>query len=281
MHEHNIFIDDIDVVIVTHAHIDHNADVRGLASLLYEYNKGNKRGVKFYSELLPDLIFSDTHSIHWILDNATYNQVKDDINGQKFTPLKTTCDRNEHIKLSEEIEVAPFFTEHVIDSLIGKDSYGIKLKFQDKTKEYLWGYTSDTKYFNNLASIFSDCDVLIMNISDIYKKDVEGVKSKSGHLGFDGCLKLLDGTGLSLALISEFTCMNGDFRFEIVKSLQNEVRGKCVRVLPAEVGLCISLTGEKMKCSTCGRFHLLSENRAVRPLAGFTKIQYICSECTI
>lgn len=40
MHEHQIFIDDIDVIIVTHAHIDHNGDVRGLASLPYEFNKG-------------------------------------------------------------------------------------------------------------------------------------------------------------------------------------------------------------------------------------------------
>ena len=281
MHEHSIFIDDIDVVIVTHAHIDHNADVRGLASLLYEYNKGRERWIKLYSALLPDETSLEIHSIHWILDSTTYSQVKDDIKDQKVTLLKRACDTREHIKLSDYISIEPFYTEHVVDDMFGKDSYGIKCKFQNETGEYLWGYTSDTKYFTELVSFLSDCNVLIMNISDIYEKDVEGIKSKSNHLGFDGCIKLINGMNTSLALISEFTCMNGDYRFEIVKGLKNQVSRGDVRVLPAEVGLCISLTGDSMKCSTCGRFHPISDNIAIHPRESFSKIQYICSDCTI
>ncbi len=276
MHEHMIFVDDIDVVIVTHAHLDHNADVRGLASLLYEFNKGRERGARFYSSLLPKPTPVEVHTIHWILDCATYYQVKDDIDEREVTLLSDLCGRDRFFELAEDVSVKVFAIEH-----IHGDSYGIRFSFKGDAEEHSWGYTSDTRYFSDLSAALGGCDVLIMNISDVYEKDVEGVKPKSTHLGFDGCLRLLNSVKPSLALISEFTCMNGDYRFEIVRCLKEESDGVCAKVLPAEIGLRLALSGEHIRCSACGQFHPIAGSSAIRPVESFARIQYICDDCMI
>lgn len=276
MHEYGILIDDIDVVIVTHAHIDHNQDVRGIASLLYEYNKGRERNAKFYNTLLPNTVLTNNHSIHWVLDSSTYQQVKEDIGGQKVTLLKSIIESKSTVKLSDDTELIPFITEH-----IEGDSFGIKLVFKDSEKEHIWGYTSDTKYFTGLLDSLSDCEIIIMNISDVYYQDVEGVKAKNGHLGFDGCMQLLENLDPSIALISEFTCMNGDYRFETIKGLCDNTKDKNVRIMPADVGLSLSINGETVRCSYCGHFHSVSETRVIRPTEYYSQIGYVCQKCMI
>lgn len=49
MHRNNIFIDDIDSVIVAHSHLDHNSDVGILSALKYDYNR-NRAGNAVFSK---------------------------------------------------------------------------------------------------------------------------------------------------------------------------------------------------------------------------------------
>lgn len=58
-------------------------------------------------------------------------------------------------------------------------SYGVKFKINLESRAIIVGYTSDTKYFSDIAAFMAEADILIFNISDIYEKDVRGTKQKN------------------------------------------------------------------------------------------------------
>ena len=275
MHDQQIFIDDIDIVIVTHAHIDHNYDVRGIASLQYDYNKGLKKSIEFYSSFFEEINMTE-HKITWIVDKKTRELLSEDVPDAYIKNLEDICDNFMLESLSDDIRLQVFRTNHIKD-----DSYGIKLYFRNINDTYIWGYTSDTKYFDQLHEYLIDCNTLILNISDVYQKDVEGVKFKHGHLGFNGCFSLLKQLSPRLVLISEFTCSNGDFRFEIVKALRDGISNENMIILPAEVAMSIKLSGEAVKCSYCGYYKPTNLIRTIKPLNDFEKIHYVCEKCLL
>lgn len=70
MHRNNIFIDDIDTVIVTHSHLDHNCDVGVLSALKYDYNRNKSREREFFEEFF-DCNKDKPHRITWYMDEET------------------------------------------------------------------------------------------------------------------------------------------------------------------------------------------------------------------
>lgn len=69
MHEHGIYIEDVDAVIITHDHLDHNADAETISSLVYDYNSYNARKDAIVCEVL-ELGESSKHDINWIMDSG-------------------------------------------------------------------------------------------------------------------------------------------------------------------------------------------------------------------
>ncbi len=272
MHKQGIFIEDINAVIVTHNHLDHNADVGTISALLHDINRYYNSQVKFYKNFFHG-IKSKVHEIDWWLDESTQENNKEII---EKSNLLSQC--REWTQLNEKVYISALETRHMLE---GK-SYGIKYKVEIDEKDLIVGYTSDTRFFPEIMEFMKECDILIFHISDIYEKDVRGTKQKNSHLGYDGSLHLLKGGDqqFRIAIASEFCCNNGDYRMKVVRKLNEYVKEKGItRVIPGEVGLKIDLQSSGIYCSHCKRVVPVNSVSVVSSEEEFGTIQYVCENC--
>lgn len=272
MHRHGIFIDDVGAVVVTHDHLDHNADVRAISALQHDLNRYYDSRVKFYKKF-----FHGTHekkqNISWWLDEGTYEAHREIISD---CVLLSGCSR--WTELSDKVSLCTIETKHMKNGR----SYGIKFKVRLGGQETVIGYTSDTKFFPELKFFMEDVNILIFNISDIYEKDVRGIRQKNSHLGYDGSINLLEGKqqGCELAIASEFCCSNGDYRMRVIRQLNTHIqREKKMRVIPGEVGLKVDLPSGGVYCSRCKRVVPVESISVVAAEHEFGAIQYVCGNC--
>lgn len=275
MHRNGVFIEDINAVIVTHNHLDHNKDIGTISALQHDLNGYYERRTKFFKKYF-DQIDNPEHKISWLLDEGTQK----DNESNKLIRLNSVVlsDCTDWTKLSEEISIMAFPTDHMREGV----SYGIKCKICLNEKKIVIGYTSDTKFFPELLEYLQESDIIIFNISDIYEKDIRGYKSKSNHLGYDGSIRILKSDELSyqLAIASEFCCTNGDYRMKLVKKLSEQAELEEKRyVIASEVGLQVSLDELKVVCSRCKCTESLDKVVVVAPKLEFGKIEYICNRC--
>lgn len=280
MHRNNIFIDDIDYVIISHNHIDHCNDASSLSAMNYDYNKCLGREHKFFSNFFE--IDKPNHSIVWIVDDASSKQVKGFIDSESESKselvLLSDIVRNctDYYSICDFISIKAIHTKHIKDS---NDSFGIKLKFKGDGVDYIWGYSSDTSFFPELLVFFDDCKAIVLNVSDIYPSDLKLSKLKSSHLGYTGCQQIIEKTKSDLVLISEFACINGDNRFEIAQLLSKCAAGSSV--LPTEIGLKISISVDNAICSICNQPQPLDQIKTLRPRKSFSKLKYVCNKCLL
>lgn len=275
MHKHGIFITDINVIIITHDHLDHNADAAVLSSLLHDYNTYTQRKNKIVKEIF-NTKSDKPHEIIWIADGETKNKLSKQV--ENLIPLRKYLGRQKQIfSRNNDIKLSAVQTEHIRGN---KETYGIKISLKYNGITVNLGYTSDTGYFTGLADYYRDVDLLIFNISDIYKKDVKGIKDKHSHLGYNGSLKLLQESGAKVAIASEFCCTNGDIRVKLVKILKEEIstESKC-DVFPGEIGLNIDLPSLKVECCICKNKVFAEDVKIVAPEKEYERIQYICGNC--
>lgn len=275
MHRNGVFIEDINAVIVTHNHLDHNKDIGTISALQHDLNRYYERRTGFYKKYFGQ-INNPEHKISWWLDEGTQK----DNESNKSISLNSVVlsDCTDWTKVSEEISIMAFPTKHMKEGV----SYGIKCRICLKEKEVVIGYTSDTKFFPELLEYLQESDIIIFNISDIYEKDIRGYKSKSNHLGYDGSIRILKSSELSyqLAIASEFCCTNGDYRMKLVKKLSEQAELKEKRyVIASEVGLQVSLDNLQVVCSRCKCAETLNNVVVVAPEREFGKIEYICNRC--
>ena len=268
MHRNSISIHDIDIVIVTHSHMDHNSDVEKISSLKHDLNLYYKQ----CNEMLQILGRNtyDYHNIKWIMDKIDFDKLSLDSDEEKHELSDYISEEN--ITSDETISLKSIETDHMKGS---KESYAIRLKIGDVHI----GYTSDTPYDDRLISFFSDIDILIFNISDIYENDVRGIKNKRGHLGYNGSYNLLKKIKPSLAIASEFCCTNGDVRNDIISQLVTDLDNNSF-IIPGEIGTTISLSDLMVKCSVCHR--LVDRNKIlhISPDVSYGIIHHVCNQCS-
>ena len=272
MHKQGIFIEDINTVIVTHNHLDHNADLGTLSALSHDLNGYYKRQAAFYQEFF-DGVQGKKHTIDWFLDKSTKESMQEIIDNSRELVRYDSWEN-----ISENISMQSIETMHIKNGI----SYGLKFRINLKNEMLQIGYTSDTKFFPELAEFFKEVNILIFNISDIYEKDVRGIKSKNSHLGYDGSLRLLmkNFSNLKLAIASEFCCSKGDYRMKVLRKLSEQIeRQKSVCVIPGEVGLKIDMPSGNICCSQCKRMVPISSMSVVAPEKEFGFIRYVCNRC--
>lgn len=274
MHKYGIYINNIDVVIITHDHLDHNADAKIISSLLYDLNNYNQRKGKIVKHVF-ELEKIKEHTITWIVDNGTKTMLRKNVKIIKSLS-SYVGKKSQIVKGNKNIKLSAIRTQHIKDS---EESYGIKL-FMNYEEPITIGYTSDTAFFPNLALFYSKTDILIFNVSDIYKKDVKGIKDKHSHLGYNGSTKLLKEIKGELAIASEFCCTNGDFRLDLVNTLSKEIRKKSsLNIIPGEIGLNIFIPKLQIECSICRKMVKRNDICVLSPQKEFGKIQYSCRRC--
>lgn len=153
------------------------------------------------------------------------------------------------------------------------------------------GYTSDTAFHVDIVSgmceALKDCDIIIENISGIYKDDILLEVLKERHLGYNGCYRLIQelhtksAKKLRYVLLSEFSNLVNDIRFDIAKYMQDNVHTNIdsgINVYPAEVGMVVDLNDLLIQCSECHEF--TEQPIVVRQEDENTPLRYCCDRCT-
>lgn len=281
LHKNKLNVFDIDVVIVTHNHIDHNHDIR----LIDDLNKCSWK--------------EKEHIIKWYLDEGTYNASKYFLEDYSTINSNGTSNKSNIIEYKEQTSISKNFnidknskitvfpTFHIQNaSTFSNDSFGIKIELMQQNKVHMSiGYTSDTHYEESVAENLKGSNIIIANISGVYEDDIKKINYKNKHLGYYGCYSLIKDIedDIKLFLISEFWSGNDDIRFDIARHLRNEcnhnLTNEKIKVLPADIGMKISLEQTYIKCDMCDNYS--SSTHAIRPQEDFSTIKYVCDDCII
>ena len=304
MHNAGLTILDVDAVIITHEHIDHNNDIRILDLNQSLFRVTEKRGRQ--------------HKITWYLDEATCGLVE----GLQRTESGFKQGTNKIFKLSPSEGKAfkqtsrdggACWEERDIPSeglvLYEQDSDKAVLRINntehersnDKYLQHTFSvklvlmkdsvirriyYTSDTRYNKTISNMAKDSEIVVANLSSVYENDILKEKLKETHLGYWGCYRLLEDmrdNPPAFFLVSEFWNGKTDIRFDIVKFLKEEVRnlykkiGSNTKIIPAEIGMQIDLEKLQIQCMICK--HFSDKVIIVKPAEEYGEIRCICDKC--
>jgi len=159
---------DLDVIILTHKHLDHSADANVIIEAISEggYNPKGKL-------LAPADCFNEDPVI--LKYNRNY--------------------LDEFIQVSEgfKYKINDINIEFPIKHDHGVETYGLKIS----TNKFKLSHIVDTKYFDGLVPSYKDCDILMMNM--VFDKPRPFL-----HLACVDVLKLITGIKPKLAVITHF-----------------------------------------------------------------------------
>lgn len=278
--DYSLTLFDINIVIITHDHIDHNHDARLLADMAYQLNRSNDiqwyvdAGTAKFLEMYLEPEFLDT--VHKV--------------SAASLSLEDVC----CLRLNDDIVLKPFKTRHILSPAAPSTghrgykysdrTFGFLLELTDGSSGiYQIGYTSDTSFFSDLPKNLDGVDLLIANISSVYKEELVKEKQNKRHLGLTGIQKLIHGLTVypRILALSEFWSGIVDIRYDITKFIgtyfSTYAEGSDWLILPLELGTTVSLPDSTVKCSRCGQY----EKRVymLRPNAEFDEIIFACQRC--
>lgn len=263
-HSYGFSLQNIKCVIVTHSHIDHCADLEKILALQYDYNKyvENQRFVNKYSKL-------DYVNIKIFCDKITYNKLQTEYKRSESLDLVKIEDTIDY-KIEENLSVRFFKVQH--DKKC--KTYALKISAVGyKT----FGYSSDTRYFSGLKDFLADAELEVLNISEINDEDLHLKKLKKTHLGFYGCYNLIKKENTDKRFfVSEFCCLKGDNRIDIIKSLREQSSNN--NIYPSSIGLSVDLYSGNIECTLCG----YSSNKSFVLSSGeYKPLMYACDKCVL
>lgn len=267
MYKNRISIYDIDNVIVTHSHIDHTNDMRIIDDLNYTFPKKDK--------------------LKWYVDNETEQYFRQGLNKKRneFYSISPS-DFGQDIYINENISFKPFSTVHMREDVENskeykKNTFGIVITLRDGENIWNVGYTSDTKYYDELNNHLDHCDIIIANISGIYLDDFLLINPKKNHLGYFGCYNLINNikNAPKIFVVSEFWNGTTDLRFDVCKTLYDETCAEYMKILPGDIGLHMDIKNYMIKCSKCGCYEYYKDIKLIRPSEDFGEITYVCKNC--
>jgi tetratricopeptide (TPR) repeat protein len=268
----DLHIKEVNAVIVTHNHPDHQDDLTRIADLDYEYRK-NVQGAAEYSK------------IHYYLDpdtNRAFARNLEALNADKdlITQVDTMFP---YWPIKEGFSFTPFKTEHGDGEVVARP-FGLvlSLKLSDGSTCRV-GYTSDTKYMPDIANALESCDILICHFSSAKSEEFrDSSRLHDSHLGFNGLRNMVENTHARLYIISEFWGGVGDQRYDLVEYLKNEFAEKGrkdLKILAGDIGLIIDLKTLGVICSGCRKVVSYEDIRTVEPSDPFDMLRFYCTDC--
>ncbi len=252
---------DIDIVLISHSHLDHVVDLGEILSLNYDYNIYVDRETK----LFPFTKLKE-HKLLILCDDVTYNKYSsEDTSDVEFKKLSD----GEYCRdVKGGIKIDRLGVEH--DAAI--DTYALKII----TDNVCIGYSSDAKYTTVLDEFIRNCDISILNISEPNELDLRG-KLKKNHLGYTGVKSLVLSAPERYNLISEFCCLRGDNRIELTKKLIEDTKSN--NLYPVSSGVVFDLDRKEFCCSQCGL--PMSEKPLIIKSRDSDALLYICANCRV
>jgi hypothetical protein len=284
-HEQELFIKDIDYVIVTRCEPEYYQDVKAIYNLNYEHNTLSK----------------ELHIIKYYLNEATFEALS--------TQLKPRFKQERHsIQCLDLYQDSPDVETVNLDDVITLDYFhtlpsssqngeaskniGICLRLKkgtsfDKAQEHdflVIGYLSGVPWDASLAPHLSNSDIIIGAFEQTNPNDYNKVEFNKNSLGYHGTYNLIDQVNPQLFIFSEFKGQEGDIRLEVAKKLRQDFAYKKNHqtvTLPGDCGMYIELKTLRLRCSISRSFVIPSESRVVKPLESWGNLQYLSPSCFV
>ncbi len=294
-------IDDIDIIIVTHSHLDHCAELPQIMDLIYQLNKrykntpGKARERKKVKLCLSQGAYRNLSSYIpvWKM------QLKDVIILENL--VKEKCEPFKGLSISSKK------THH--SDLGGVNAIGLKIDIGiENEKNICIGITGDTPWYDKLKDDFNDCDVLCVHLGSIKyqeigykderynndwdkriikktnrKDEFKKIYEETNHLLYYGTELLIEDCvkkkGEQLIVVSEFgEELKYGLRTDICTRLSKKTERKCI---PADIGLYIGINKKRtirVRCNFCDEY--VSPKEIETFSYGLEDaLHYICKTC--
>lgn len=265
---------EIDAVLVSHNHSDHNSDLKSIDDLRYELYKRRRRDP--HGGVAPYLLI-------WDEDTKVALKFPVEEPEHQFTPVLFDIGRCEPCDEIKQPHGLAFSVEY-FSIRHGKEvrgAVGFKLRLvADSNTSFTLGYTGDTEFFPALSKLLADCDLLIAHISqpDILELR-DAAKRKKNHLGYRGLIELVKGCKPKFTLVDEFWAGLSDIRIDLVKGIRERTGNK--RILPAGIGLYVTLPEIEVECTECRAKIPFDDIRVSPPADRFGNLAYLCPKCVL
>lgn len=249
LQDYGLSVLDIDVVIITHEHIDHTSDMRILDDLHYNASKYySEKTIGWDAQQFLVSHIEKKHKITWYMDVVTceeavvlarkksgfdtgYNEIFCiNVAGEETSLLENKFEGYANVVTGNTIEIDDEITMHIFQTAHEQyevndvkeyflHTYGCVFECGKnvENKRFI-GYTSDTSIqdsvYSKMESLLSQCHIIVANISGIYENDVLFKKFKARHLGYYGCYKIV------YDLIME---KNNNLKYLLLSEFSNQV----------------------------------------------------------
>lgn len=268
-HDEGFHASEINAVIVSHNHPDHNADLKSIDDLCYEVH-ARSRGTATPYDLLLD---EDTRgAASWTRDHSRHRKDAVIFDYGRCNPVDT------YQPQGAEFAVRYFRVSHSPDV---PHAVGFCLDLYDGNEvKVRLGYTGDTCFFPELPALLANCDMLIGHISQPSLEELFNVtQMKAMHLGYRGLIELVRLAKPRLTLVGEFWAGLEDLRIDLVDGVRKMSSNS--RIFPTSIGMGIGLERGTINCSTCD-FPILPDQIRVTPATEpFGPLGYHCPVCTL
>lgn len=297
--EQGFSIRDISAIIMTHDHIDHNADFRAIITLFNETNKRGKKRIHGWEDHKM-LVFSTAGCFSRFAADIAEEEVRKLF---KDTIVVSPKD-SKPLDLLNNFIIKPVPAYH--KDLSRMDCMGIIIEGRGGVP--LIGFTGDTMWTKDLAKNYKYCPVMCINLGgviDVRKEDCfekvfangESIKKlicKENHLYLPGFMllseELINEGYLQMIVISEIgEELKGGLREDLAQRVKDYFEKRMgypdLCVLAEDIGLTISLPasrgGLRIKCDKCKEMILPHEIHTVtRTTArGVEQLYRYCNQC--
>lgn len=301
-------IQDIDAIVITHAHIDHCNDFESIITLLYEYNDSYNKKIEKIEERLnknDSISKSESNKLEKEMKKLNLKKKKIDIFMNLGTMKKvlgwlpindsddlTFINRIYPLEKGVEYKLKDYnmkikATGAIHNEILStKYSVGLILTLDYDKDPIKIGFTSDTSYNAKIANQYKNINLIIPHLGSIEKNDFFDLSTiHKNHLMLKGVVPIINKSNADLAIISEFGEELGQCRIEIVSAIDeifyNKKRiGKKTKCIAGDIGLMVKLPELKVRCHFCG----FVDPEKIWQCAGMDEeddksIIYFCEDC--
>lgn len=294
LHREGLYVNDIDVVIVTRDTPEAYADLQSIYNLNYQLNRDQH----------------ELHIINYYLNQRAYQNVsrilkpnfKQERNTIHCLDLFLDSPDVEKIQINEEITLNYFPTtwgksnkeSSETREYNASSTYGITLELKHSHRRTLTGsnslrigYISGTPWSPMLAAGLGKCDLLVTGVDGTNTADWSRRAYNTESLGYYGIYTLLEEVVPKILVCTEFSGSDGDIRLEFTKKLRRDYAqhiprtGQSAAILPGDTGLYINLTNLKVRCSFSNTLIDPDDLHIVKLRDFFGKLQYLSPNCLI
>lgn len=262
---------EIDAVIVSHNHPDHNADLTHIDNLRYEIYKRCKGKDK--AELSP-------YGLLWDTDSQEAIKLPSDKPEHRSSPIVFSiglCDPEHEFASPNKLPISVQYFRVTHGGL--SNAIGCKIILHNEAgKDFTIGYTGDTEFFPGLSICLSNCDILLAHISQPSREElIDHNVRKKDHLGYRGLAELIKTAEPKVTLVGEFWGGLADLRVDLIQGLRKLTGINAI--LPTGIGMHVALPTLEIECSACHKNVSVSKTHVAPPHKPFSKLSYLCPDC--